>query len=90
MDSRMKRIARELEKLPCELHEGVLVHLELEQLVRLSKFAGPRMVWSLENNQFSMGLFLRGGNWTQWHQLLQLTGEVRKRCLPINGRSRRY
>jgi hypothetical protein len=48
--TRFKRIARDLEKLPCELHEGVLAELEFGQLIRVSISAGPRLQWSLENS----------------------------------------
>jgi hypothetical protein len=76
---RFKRIAEDLEKLPCELHEGVLVDLEFEQLIRLSLYAGPGLLLSLENSPSTWGKFFRGGM-GEWQILLALTDQARKWC----------
>ncbi|KAF2678926.1 hypothetical protein K458DRAFT_394338 [Lentithecium fluviatile CBS 122367] len=47
---RFERVARSMEKLPCELHESILDELNFEQLIRLSQFAGTRLTWSLRNS----------------------------------------
>lgn len=41
----LQQIARDLEKLPCELHDGILFDLKFAQLIRLSACAGPRVSW---------------------------------------------
>jgi hypothetical protein len=75
--ARFERIARELEKLPCELHGDILADLEFEQLVRLSQFAGSRLTWSLENNA-PWGVFLPKGH--ALGTLLALTYRVKLTC----------
>lgn len=82
--ARFERIARDLEKLPCELHDDILADLEFQQLIRLSKFAGPRLVWSLENSQTSWGIYFRGeGSVLCLRRLLALTEQIKKRCFKL-------
>lgn len=76
--ARYERIARDLEKLPCELHDGVLVGLEFAQLIQLSVYAGPRVTWSLENSLAPWGPLFREGH--KLRTLLQLTHLVKKYC----------
>jgi hypothetical protein len=78
--SRFERIARDLEKLPIELHNGVLVDLEFQQLIRLSQHAGPRLVSSLEDNLSPWGMFFRDGNALLMQRLLALTDRLEKLC----------
>ncbi|KAH7066804.1 hypothetical protein BKA63DRAFT_523196 [Paraphoma chrysanthemicola] len=77
--ARFERIAQDLEKLPAELHEGVLVDLEFEQLIRLSLHAGPRLIWSLENSPSPWGKFFRGGM-DEWQTFLKVNDQARKLC----------
>jgi hypothetical protein len=79
-NSRFRRIGCDLEKLPCELHDGVLVDLEFEQLIRLSSCPGPRLTWSLQNSLAPFARFFRGGNFRQWQKLLSLSDKVRFLC----------
>ncbi|KAF2827815.1 hypothetical protein CC86DRAFT_369048 [Ophiobolus disseminans] len=81
--SHFKRIARDLEKLPCELHESVLVELEFSQLIRLSQNAGPRLQWSLENSLSSWGVYFKGGSMTELQRLLLITDRVKKLCFRL-------
>jgi hypothetical protein len=60
--SRFKSIAPNLEKLPVELHHGILVDLEFQYLVRLSQHAVPRLSSSLEDNLAPWDVFFRNGN----------------------------
>jgi hypothetical protein len=78
--SRFERIARDLEKLPVELHNGVLVDLEFQQLMRLSQHAGPRLVSSLEDNLSPWGVFFRNGNALLMQRLLALTDRLERLC----------
>lgn len=77
---RFTRIAEDLEKLPCELHDTVLKDLEFEQLLRLSQTAGPRLTWSLENSLSTWSVYLRQGNIPRLYSLLEITDLVRKYC----------
>jgi len=70
---RFTRIAEDLERLPCELHDAVLKDLEFEQLLRLSQTAGPRLAWSLENSLSPWSLYLRQGNIQTLCSLLEIT-----------------
>jgi hypothetical protein len=79
-NSRFRRIACDLKKLPCELHDGILVDLEFEQLIRLSSCPGPRLTWSLQNSLAPFARFFRGGNFEQWQKLLSLSDKVRFLC----------
>jgi hypothetical protein len=81
--SRFERIARDLEKLPVELHKGVLVDLEFQQLIRLSQHAGPRLVISLQDNISPWGLFFRDGNDLLMQRLLALTDRLAKLCFKL-------
>lgn len=81
--SRFERIAQDLEKLPCELHDTVLKDLEFEQLIRLSVFAGPRLNWSLENSLSPWGKHFREGNTSRLQALLGITAQVRKFCFQL-------
>jgi hypothetical protein len=82
--SRFERIAQDLEKLPCELHDGVLKDLEFEQLIRLSASAGPRLLWSLENSLSPWGKFFRDeGSIPQLQTLLGITDQVKKFCFQL-------
>ncbi|KAH7406775.1 hypothetical protein DE146DRAFT_630065 [Phaeosphaeria sp. MPI-PUGE-AT-0046c] len=76
--ARFERIARDLEKLPCELHDEVLKGLEFAQLVRLSMCAGPRVTWSLENSLAPWGPLFREGH--QLRKLLEVTDLFKKYC----------
>ena len=77
---RFEHIAHDLEKLPCELHEPVLVDLEFEQLIRLSHFAGPRLMWSLENSPSPWHIFFQGGAAASWQKHLAVTDRVKTLC----------
>jgi hypothetical protein len=79
-NSRFRRIARDLEKLPCELHDGVLADLEFEQLIRLTSCAGARLTWSLENSLAHWGRLFREGNFEGWQKLLSASDKLRLFC----------
>jgi len=79
-NSRFQRIAHDLEKLPCELHDSILAELEFSQLVRLSLIAGPRLTWSLENSLLPTGFLFRDGATTEWQKCLAVTDKLRKFC----------
>ncbi|KAF1962097.1 hypothetical protein CC80DRAFT_531078 [Byssothecium circinans] len=78
---RFQRIAADLEKLPCELHEDVLVELEFESIIRLSKYAGPRLTWSIENSPSAWGKFFRGGYAAELRKFLLVTDQIKALCL---------
>jgi len=77
---RFERIARDLEKLPCELHGPVLIDLEFEQLIRLSLLAGPRLTWSLENSLSPWRIFFRQECATKVQKLLAVTDQIKCLC----------
>ncbi|KAJ4293155.1 hypothetical protein N0V90_008437 [Kalmusia sp. IMI 367209] len=77
---RFERIAHDLEKLPCELHGAVLNELDFEQLIRLSRVAGPRLAWSLSNSLAPWGRWFRSGGGPKWQKYLDATDQVRKLC----------
>ena len=81
--SRFKHIARDLEKLPCELHEDILGELEFEQLVRLSQSAGPRLLWSLENSLSPWGTLFKNGSLVTLQRLLTMTDQLRRLCFQL-------
>jgi hypothetical protein len=81
--SRFERIAGSLEKLPCELHDDVLKDLEFEQLIRLSAFAGPRLLWSLENSLSPWAKYFHGSSIQQLQTFLGITDEVKKYCFQL-------
>jgi hypothetical protein len=91
-NSRFRRIARDLEKLPCELHDGVLADLEFEQLIRLTSCAGPRLTWSLANSLAPWGHLFRGENVEDWQKLLSASDRLRLLCfkLPTKKGERPY
>lgn len=76
---RFERIAQDLEKLPCELHDEILVSLEFHQLIRLSKLAGPRLEWSLKNSLAPWSIYFRVET-KDFQKLLDITDQVRKLC----------
>jgi hypothetical protein len=81
-NSKFQRIARDLEKLPCELHEAILADLEFHQLIRLSSCAGPRLIWSLENSLSPWGCYFLRSGMHEMQKLLAITDQVRMFCLP--------
>lgn len=82
---RFKRVAHDLEKLPCELHDGVLDELEFHQLIRLSLYAsaGSRLHWSLRNSSSNWGVYFKEGNMAELQCLLAITDRIKRVCFRL-------
>jgi hypothetical protein len=81
--SRFERIARDLEKLPVELHNNVLVELEFQQIIRISHHAGPGLTWSIQDSLSPWGVFFRDGNTALLQKLLALTDRLKRFCFRL-------
>jgi hypothetical protein len=81
--SRFERIARDLEKLPVELHNGILVELEFQQIIRLTHYAGPRLTSSLEDSLSPWGAFFRDGNTSVMQKLSAITDRLKIFCFKL-------
>ncbi|EUC49709.1 hypothetical protein COCMIDRAFT_32926 [Bipolaris oryzae ATCC 44560] len=77
------RISKNLESLPCELHEDILIHLQFHQLIRLSSCAGPRLIWSLQHSLSSWHRYFSSpAAITSLQELLAITDTVAKHGFP--------
>lgn len=77
------RISKNLESLPCELHEDILIHLQFHQLIRLSSCAGPRLIWSLQHSLSPWHhYFSSAPSITTLQELLAITDTVAKHGFP--------
>jgi hypothetical protein len=81
--SRFERIARDLEKLPVELHNNVLVELEFQQIIRISHYAGPRLTSSIQDSLSPWGVFFRDGDTSLLQRLLALTDRLKQFCFRL-------
>jgi hypothetical protein len=81
--SRFERIARDLERLPVELHNNVLVDLEFQQIIRISRYAGPRLTSSIQDSLSPWGVFFRDGNTSLLQRLLALTDRLKQFCFRL-------
>ncbi|KAF4308302.1 hypothetical protein GTA08_BOTSDO04277 [Botryosphaeria dothidea] len=86
---RFGRMARDLEKLPCELIEPVLADLGLEQVIRMSKYGGPRVIWSIEYSP-TWKEYFRDGRAQVLRRLLAVTDQVETFCFRQNNCNRHY
>ncbi|USP73316.1 uncharacterized protein yc1106_00590 [Curvularia clavata] len=77
---KFRRIARDLEKLPCELHEAILADLEFRQLIRIYSCAGTRLTWSLQNSPSPWSCHFRWKDTNKLQKLLAITDKVQKFC----------
>ncbi|XP_014561758.1 hypothetical protein COCVIDRAFT_86028 [Bipolaris victoriae FI3] len=81
--TKYQRISKNLESLPCELHEDILIHLQFHQLIRLSSCAGPRLTWSLQHSLSPWNHhFTSPASITSLQELLAITDTVAKHGFP--------
>lgn len=84
--SRFRRIARDLERLPVELHGPILEDLEFHQLIRLSSHAGPGLTSSLTHSLAPWAHLFHHKNSNhekdiaEFQTLLSITDKIRRFC----------
>ncbi|KAL0254521.1 hypothetical protein SLS55_009997 [Diplodia seriata] len=73
------RTARALEEVPSHHHESVYAPLELQEVIRISQFAGHQVRCSIEDSP-TWGRYFRTTNRVELQELLALTDDIEALC----------